>query len=332
MSATEEMTYARALNEALRLEMEDDEDVLLLGEDIGIGGVFTVTAGLSQLFGEARVIDTPIAEAGFVGIATGAAIAGLRPVVELMFVEFALPAADQILNQAAKLRMMSSDAYSVPITIRTQQGIATGGGPQHSQSLESLFASVPGFAIALPSNPADAKGLLAAAIRMDEPTMVIEHKGLYFTKGMVPTGRHIVKFGSASIARRGTDVTIIAFSRAVHWALDAAEVLSSRHHISAEVLDLRTIVPLDMESVASSVSRTGAAVIVQESSGFCSISAEIAAQTSAICFDRLRSPVLRVAGLNLPVPYARSLEERWMPSIEDIVDAARSTSIRMRSR
>jgi pyruvate dehydrogenase E1 component beta subunit len=317
------ITYAKAINEALAIELERDPNVVVLGEDIGPGGgVFTITAGLHERFGGKRIIDTPIAEAGFVGLATGAAIAGLRPVVELMFVEFALVAADQLFNQAGKLRFMSGGQFDVPITIRTQQGIAGGGGPQHSQSLDTLFAHIPGFAVAVPATAADAKGLTATAIRMDDPTVVIEHKGLYFTKGEVPDGEHVVPFGQAAVRRQGTDVTLIGYSRAVQWCLEAAEQLAA-DGISTEVIDLRTLVPLDMDTVAESVSRTSTAVVVTEAPGFASMASEIAAQVTERCWGDLDAPVLRVTGLDMAVPYARTLEQYWLPSVADIVLAAR---------
>jgi pyruvate/2-oxoglutarate/acetoin dehydrogenase E1 component len=318
-----ERTYAQALNEALRQELARDSDVVLMGEDIGIGGVFTVTSGLLDEFGHDRVIDTPIAEAGFIGVAAGAAVSGARPVVELMFVDFTLVAADQLFNQIPKLAALSNGKYRVPLTIRTQQGIAGGGGPQHSQSLEALFAHIPGFAVALPYTPDDAKGLLTTAIRMDEPTIVIENKALYFTKGDVPTGEHLVPFGKARIRRQGDDVTLVAYSQAVGWCLQAAERLESEDGISAEVVDLRTIVPLDMSTVAQSVSRTRAAVMVQESSGFVSLASEVAAQIAERCWGSLSGPVQRVCGLDLTIPYSHPLERRWLPSVDDIVEAAR---------
>jgi pyruvate dehydrogenase E1 component beta subunit len=319
---TTTMTYAKAINDALAIELERDPNVVLLGEDIGPGGgVFTVTAGLHDRFGEHRVVDTPIAEAGFVGLATGAAIAGLRPVVELMFVEFALVAADQLFNQAGKIRFMSGGQFDVPLTIRTQQGISGGGGPQHSQSIDAIFAHIPGFAVAVPATPADAKGLMAAAIRMDEPTIVIEHKGLYFTKGEVPDGEHVVPFGQAVVRRRGTDVTLIAYSRAVHWCLEAAERLAGLG-LEAEVIDLRTIVPMDIDTVEASIARTARAVVVTEAPGHAGMASEIVAQIIERCWGHLDTPVSRVTGLDMPVPYARTLEQQWLPSIDDIIAAA----------
>jgi pyruvate/2-oxoglutarate/acetoin dehydrogenase E1 component len=318
------VTYAQALNDALRSEMRRDERVVLMGEDIGIGGVYTVTRGLLDEFGKQRVVDTPISEAGFVGIAAGSAIAGLRPVVELMFVDFALVAADSLFNQVAKLRLLSAGRYDIPLTIRTQQGISGGGGPQHSQSLESLFAHLPGFAVALPYSPADAKGLLTSAIRMNEPTIVIEHKALYFRRGEVPTDAYEVPFGRAAVLRSGTDVTLVAYSRAVGWCLQAAEVLTREFGISAEVIDLRTVVPLDIGTVIASVRMTNAAVVVQEASGMASVASEVTAQLHVQCWSELLTPVRRVCGLDIPVPYSRPLEQYWLPSVDDVVAAARS--------
>jgi pyruvate dehydrogenase E1 component beta subunit len=267
------------------------------------------------------VIDTPIAEGGFVGLAAGAAIGGMRPVVELMFVDFALVAADQLFNQVAKLRLLGAGKYRVPLTIRTQQGISGGGGPQHSQSLESIFAHIPGFAVALPYSAADAKGLLAAAIRMDEPTIVIEHKALYFRRGEVPDEEYVLPFGQAATLRSGSDVTLVAYSQAVGWCIEAAEILERDHGISSEVIDLRTIVPLDIETVVNSVRRTRAAVVVQEASGRASMASEIAAQLSELCWGDLAAPVQRVCGLDVPVPYSRPLERYWLPSVENVVDS-----------
>jgi acetoin:2,6-dichlorophenolindophenol oxidoreductase subunit beta len=318
------ITYAAAVNEALAIELERDPSVFLIGEDIGVqGGMFTVTTGLYDRFGSERVMDSPIAEAGFVGLGIGAAVGGLRPVVEVMFMDFMMVAADQILNQATKIRFLSGGQLTVPLTIRTHQGISTGGsGPQHSQSMESIFAHVPGLAIATPFTPADAKGLLATAIRTDEPTLVIEHKGLYFSKGEVPEGEYLVPFGQAAIRRAGTDVTLIGFSRSVEWCLAAAEVLERDHGLSAEVIDLRTLVPLDYETLADSVSRTGRAVVVHESPGTASIGGDIASTLTELCWGELTGPIHRVVGLGMPVPYARTLEDLWRPSVTDVVASA----------
>ena len=328
MTSATTMSYAAALNDALRIELERDASVFLIGEDIGkTGGVYTVTKGLHDDFGPDRVMDAPIAEAGFLGLATGAAAAGMRPVVEIMFMEFMLVAADQIINQATKLHFLSGGQIDVPLTIRTQQGIVGGGGAQHSQSLESIFACVPGLAIALPYTPADAKGLLATAIRSDEPALIIEHKGLYFTKGEVPTGEHLVEFGQAMVRREGTDVTLVGFSRSVEWCLAAADQLAAEHGLSAEVIDLRSIVPLDMDTIAQSASKTGRCVIVQEAPGTASMAGDIASRVTEACWSDLSAPVGRVTGLDMAVPYAKKLEERWRPSVADVVSAALRTRL-----
>jgi len=325
-AAAETITYAAAINQALALALETDPDVFLLGEDIGSGGgVYKVTKGLYEQFGADRVVDTPISEAEFVGLAAGAAIAGMRPVAELMFVDFALVAGDQLFNQVAKLGYLSGGKLRVPLTVRTQQGISGGGGSQHSQSLETLFAHMPGFAVAMPATPADAKGLLTAAIRMDEPTVFIEHKGLYFTKGQVPTGEHVVPFGVASVRRDGGDITLVSYSRGVHWCLEAAEELSARHGVEATVIDVRTIVPLDIETVAESVARTHAVVVVHESARTAGMGAEIASQLTERCWSDLRAAPRRVAGLDIPVPYSRPLEQRWLPQVQSVVSCVLET-------
>jgi pyruvate/2-oxoglutarate/acetoin dehydrogenase E1 component len=316
------MTYARALNDALRIELARDERVFLMGEDIAAaGGVFGITKGLSTEFGEDRVVDTPISEAGFVGVATGAAMSGLRPVVELMFADFFLVASDQLLNQAARMRLLSGNRLDVPLTIRTQQGISGGGGAHHSQSLETLFAHVPGFAVAVPATPADAKGLMASAIRMEQPTLVIEHKGLYFSeKGDVPDGEHLVPFGQARIARPGSDLTIVTYSRGVQYSLAAAERLEELG-IHVEVIDLRTIAPVDYATVCESVTRTRRALIVHESHRTAGFGAELAAELCERLWGTLTRPVGRVGGLDMAVPYARNLEALWLPNPDRIVDA-----------
>jgi pyruvate/2-oxoglutarate/acetoin dehydrogenase E1 component len=319
---TTETTYRDALRDALAIELERDEDVVLIGEDIGqYGGVFKVTLGLIDRFGPERIVQTPIAEAGFIGAAIGAAMYGKRPVVELMFMDFALVAADQLLNQAAKLRYVSGDQWRVPLTIRTQQGVGSGTAAQHSQCLESFFAHIPGFSVALPATPADAKGLLATAIRSDDPCLVIEHKALYATKGEVPAGEHLVPFGQAAIRRSGTDVTIVSYSRTVRTALAAADELATRG-IEAEVIDLRTVMPIDFDSVEESVGRTGRLVVAHEGHRRVGLGAEIAAEIAERCWDLLEAPIRRVCGLDVPVPYAAPLEERWLPQAADIVKAA----------
>jgi pyruvate/2-oxoglutarate/acetoin dehydrogenase E1 component len=316
-------TYARALGEALRLEMLRDERVFIMGEDVGeTGGVFTVTRDLWKEFGDRRVIDTPISETAFLGAATGAAIAGLRPVVELMFADFTFVAADQLFNQVAKLSFLGGGKVQMPITIRTQQGISGGGGATHSQSVEALFFHVPGIAVAVPSTPADAKGLLAAAIRSDEPAVVIEHKALYFTKGEVPEGEYVLPFGQAAVRRAGTDLTIVSWSKAVDYALTAADTLAAEG-IEVEVIDLRTLVPLDMATIANSVSKTGNLLVVQEAPRAAAAGSEIVSRVTEECWPSLRQAPRRVAGLEIPLPYARPLEQFWLPNPDRITKAAR---------
>lgn len=317
------LTYREAVREALALELERDPDVFIMGEDIGeYGGVFKVTEGLLARFGPQRVLDTPISEAAIVGAAVGAAMSGKRPVVELMFMDFALVAADQLLNQAAKMQFLSGDQFRVPLTIRTQQGVGSGTAAQHSQSLEAFFMHIPGFAVALPSTPADAKGLLESAIRADQPTIVIEHKALYGTKGEVPEGAYLTPFGQAIVRRPGTDLTIASYSRTVHVALAAAEALATEG-IEAEVIDLRTLVPLDYDTLLESVARTGRLVVAHEGHRNAGAGAEIAARVSELAWGDLRVPVRRVCGLDIPVPYAAPLEAAWLPSAEAISTAAR---------
>jgi pyruvate/2-oxoglutarate/acetoin dehydrogenase E1 component len=324
-TASRLLSYREAIREALAGELTRDPDVFIMGEDIGdYGGVFKVTDGLKARFGPQRVLDTPISEAAIVGAAIGAAMVGKRPVVELMFMDFALVAADQLFNQAAKMRYLSGDQFRVPLTIRTQQGVGNGTAAQHSQSFEALFMHIPGFAVALPSTPADAKGLLASAIRMDDPAVLIEHKALYATKGEVPEGEHLVPFGQAAVRRSGTDVTIVSWSRTMQVCLAAADRLAERG-VEAEVIDLRTLVPLDETTVLDSVSRTGALVVVHEGHRNAGAGAEVAARISEKAWGELRTPVRRVAGLDMPVPYASTLETAWLPGTDDVVAAALAT-------
>jgi pyruvate/2-oxoglutarate/acetoin dehydrogenase E1 component len=290
-----ELTYREALRRALADQLGSDPDVLLLGEDIGAyGGIYKVTDGLQARFGADRVIDTPISEAGFVGVAVGAAMTGKRPVVELMFMDFSLVAADQLLNQAAKMRYLSGDQWKVPLTVRTQEGVGAGTAAQHSQCLEALFMHLPGFAIALPAYPADAKGPLSAAIQMDSPALVIEHKALYGQSGPVPDGPFEIPFGKANVLSDGTDVMLVSYSRSVHTCLDAAQSLAAGG-ISAELIDLRTLVPLDMATVLESVSRTRRLVLVHEAHRNCGPAAEIAARVMEHAWHppRARPPRVR---------------------------------------
>jgi pyruvate dehydrogenase E1 component beta subunit len=315
------ITYREAIRAALWDALDGDENVILLGEDIGdYGGVFKVTLGLLDQFGPSRVIETPIAEAGFVGAAIGAAITGKRPIVEIMFSDFLLVAADQLFNQAAKLRFISGDDWRVPLTIRTQQGVGSGTAAQHSQSLEALFMHLPGFAVAVPSTPADAKGLLTTAINTDDPTIVIEHKMLYGVKGEVPEGRYEVPFGKAAIRRRGDDLTLVSYSRSMEIAEEASNMLEEQG-VSSELIDLRSLVPLDWDTVLSSVRRTGRLVVIHEAHRSAGVGAEVAARVTEKAWADLKGPVLRVCGLDVPVPYAAPLESAWLPQAGDVVAA-----------
>ena len=315
------ITYAQALNEALREEMRADPRVFLMGEDIGHhGGIFRVTKDLIEEFGPERVRDTPISESSFVGIGIGAAMAGMRPVAELLFMDFALVAADQIVNQAAKLRYMSGGTVSVPLVVRAQQGGGRGNGAQHSQSFESWFAQVPGLIVVAPSTPADAKGLLKSSIRLGNPVIFIEHKLLYNTKGEVPEGDYATPIGKAEIKRDGRDITIVSYSRTLLFTLEAAEILS-RQGIEAEVIDLRTIEPLDMDTILESIKGTGRLLVVHESHSNCGLGAEIIARVGEQAPDRLITPARRLGAKHVPIPVAEPLENAILPQPDDIVHA-----------
>lgn len=319
-----QLTYAQALNEALAEEMERDPKVLLLGEDIGFyGGTFTVTKGLWERFGKERVIDTPISEAGFTGASLGLAMNGYRPVVEIMFIDFTLVAMDQIVNQIAKVRYMTGGQAGAPLVIRTHQGAGRGSAAQHSQSLEAWFAHIPGLKVAVPSNPADAKGLLKSAIRDPDPVIFIEHKLLYGVRGPVPDGERLLPLGHAHVVREGTDATVVAISRTVGMALEAAGQLAEEG-VSVEVIDPRTVQPLDLETITHSVRKTGRLVIAHEATEFGGIGAEIAASVQRLAFDYLDAPIERVAAPFAPIPYAESLESLMLPTPERIADAVRS--------
>lgn len=316
------LTYAQALNEALREEMARNPQVVLLGEDIGKhGGMFTVTRGLLDAFGRDRVLDTPISEGGFVGAALGLAITGYRPVVELMFADFVFVASDQLFNHVAKARYISGGQRTVPLVVRTQQGSGGGKAAQHSQSLEALFCHIPGWKVVAPSTPADAKGLLASAIRDDNPVAVLEHKGLYFTKGVVPDGETIVPLGAARIARPGGAITLISYSKAMELALGAAEVLAAEG-VEAEVIDLRSLKPLDLDTLLASVAKTHRAVVVHEAHRMCGFGAELVAAIQEAAFFELEAPIQRVAADDTPIPYSRILERAVLPQVEDVVAAA----------
>jgi len=319
-----ELTYAEAIREALRQEMRRDERVFLLGEDLGVyGGAFGVTYGLFEEFGEERVRDTPISEAAIAGAAIGAALTGMRPVAEIMFMDFITIAMEQLVNQGAKLRFMFGGKAKVPLVLRTPAGAGTGAAAQHSQSLEAWLVHVPGLEVVMPSTPYDAKGLLLASIRDDNPVIFVEHKLLYKTKGPVPEGDYTVPLGVADIKREGKDVTIIATSVMVLRALQAAEELAPEG-IEAEVVDPRTLKPLDAETVNRSVMKTGRALIVHEAPLTGGVGAEIAARIAeGPAFDYLDAPIKRLAGLDIPIPYNRTLEYHTVPQVENIIEAAR---------
>ncbi len=319
------ITYREALKEALREEMSKDETVFLMGEDIAEwGGCYGVTKGLLDKFGPERVRNTPISEAGFTGAALGAAITGMRPVVEIMYIDFCTVAFDQIVNQIAKIRYMVGGQLNVPLVIRTQGGAGRSSAAQHAQSLEALFMHTPGLLIAMPATPYDAKGLLKTAIKNDNPVVFIEHKLLYSEEGEVPEPEeeYFIDFGKADIKRKGNDLTIVATSRMVLKALEAAEKLNEQD-ISAEVIDPLTLVPLDKETIINSVKRTNRLVIVHEAVERCGFGAELAAIVIKEAFDYLDAPIERVAAANVPVPFAPALEDYVIPDVDDIVDAVR---------
>ncbi|MDD4732160.1 MAG: alpha-ketoacid dehydrogenase subunit beta [Desulfovibrio sp.] len=317
-------TYLQALNEALRQEMERDEKVFIIGEDVGqFGGCFGVTQGLFDTFGEGRVMDTPITESAIVGTAAGAAASGLRPVAELMFVDFIGVSMDQLFNQAAKMRFMFGGKATVPMTLRMPQGAGIGAAAQHSQSLEAWFMHVPGLKVAIPSTPYDAKGMLISAIRDENPVVFLEHKLLYGVDGDVPDESYTVELGKADIKREGTDVTIVATSLMVHTALAAAEKLQA-DGISAEVVDPRCLQPLDKETILGSVKKTNALVVAHEAVGFAGPGAEIAAMVAEEALDYLDAPIKRVAAPFCPVPFSPPLEQAYIPNEDDIVAAVKS--------
>ena len=319
-----EITFLEALNEALAQEMERNPNIIVMGEDVGVyGGVFGVTKGLYQKFGPDRVIDTPISEAGFIGAAIGAAAVGLKPVVELMFVDFFGVAMDQIYNQAAKMRYMSGGKLKVPIVIRTTIGAGLSAAAQHSQVLYSIFAHVPGLKIVVPSTPYDAKGLLIQALRDEDPVMFFEHKLLYGVRGPVPEEPYTIPFGKADVKREGTDVTIVALALMVHKALEAAEILK-KEGISAEVIDPRTIVPLDKETILKSVRKTGRLVIVDEDYDRCGFASWIAAIAADEAFEYLNAPIKRVTTPTVPIPFSPVLERHILPDTDKIVKAVKS--------
>ncbi len=316
-----ETTFVGAIAEALAQAMREDERVIVLGEDVAEGGPYLATAGLADEFGRARVLNTPISEGTVCGVAIGAAQSGLRPVVEIMFIDFVTLALDQLVNQAAKAHFMSGGQLSVPLVLRTQGGAGQRGGAQHSQSLEAWLAHVPGLKVVMPSCAADAAGLLASAIRDPNPVIVVENKSLYFRRELVADPLQPVPLGRASVLRRGGDITLIATSRMVGDALEAAERLSGQG-IEAEVIDPRTLVPLDLETLGESVRRTGRAVVAHEAVTASGIGAEILARIHDAAFECLEAPIQRVGAPFMPVPVAPPLEDAYRPGVAQVYAAA----------
>jgi pyruvate dehydrogenase E1 component beta subunit len=318
------ITYAESIREAIAEEMDRDEQVFVIGEDVGeSGGVFGVTKGLAARFGEKRVLDTPISEEAIVGAAVGASLIGGRPVVEIMFSDFATLAMDMIVNQAAKTHYMTGGRLTAPVTIRLVTGTAGATAAQHSQSLEAWFAHAPGLKCAAPSSPADAKALLKAAIRDPDPICFFEHKLLYNRKGEVPDEVEPLAFGRGRVVREGSDVTLVSYLKTLHDALEAAEAVAAEG-ISVEVFDPRTLVPFDRAGLRESLEKTGRLLIAHEAPQRVGFGAEIAAIAAEECFDLLRAPVVRVCGRNTPVPYAPELEGFVLPDAARIADGVRS--------
>jgi pyruvate/2-oxoglutarate/acetoin dehydrogenase E1 component len=316
-------TFIEILRRALDEELARDSAVHLLGEDVAAGGAFGVTRGLAQKFGEKRVRNTPISEAAITGLATGAALCGLKPVLEVMFIDFATLAMDCLVNQTAKYRYMSGGQVTIPLVVRTQSGAAGGAAAQHSQSLEAWFVHVPGLVVVAPSTPAEAYGLLKSAIRLGEPVLFIEHKRLYTMRESLAEDAPLPTIGKARIARSGTDVTLIAYSAMVHTALAAAGELA-RAGVSVEVIDLRTLMPLDMATIATSVSKTHRVLIAHEAVLNGGFGAEIAARIGSELFDELDAPVERVGCPFAPIPFAPELERALLPDCAAIVHAVQA--------
>ena len=317
------ISYREALNQAMREEMERDADVFIMGEEVGhYNGAYKVTQGLLQRFSERRVVDAPIAEMGFAGVGIGAAMVGLRPIVEFMTFNFSLVAIDQIINNAAKIYQMSGGQYCVPIVFRGPGGPAVQVSSQHSQSLESFYAHVPGLKVVMPATAYDAKGLLKSAIRDDNPVVFIEGETLYNTTWEVPDEEYAVELGVADVKREGKDITLIAWSKMVWTCADAAKQLAE-DGIDAEIVDVRTLRPLDVETLAASVNKTGRCVIVEVGWPVAGYGAEIAYQMQRMCMDALDAPIERVTSDDVPMPYAKNLEDEVQPQVKDVVAAVR---------
>ncbi len=318
-----EIRYIWAINEALKEEMERDENVFLIGEDVGTpGGSFGASRGLYDRLGAERVFDTPISEAGIMGLAAGAAACGLRPVVEIMFMDFMTVCMDGIVNQIAKMRYMFGSQYRVPIVIRTPAGGGVNAGPQHSQCLEAWFAHVPGLKVVMPGTPYDVKGLLKSAIRDDNPVIVVENKALHALKGVIPEEEYLVPIGKADVKKEGSDVTVVATSRMVHESLKAADILG-KENIHVEVIDLLSISPWDKETVFDSVAKTHRLVIAHEAVKNFGVGAEISATVAEEIMDELDAPILRVGAPFVPIPF--SLEKAYLPDAEDVITAVKKT-------
>lgn len=320
-----EIRYLKAINRALTDAMAADPSVILIGEDVSeAGGAFGASRGLRERFGAERVLDTPISEAALAGAAVGAALSGLRPVAEIMFMDFTTLVMDALVNQAAKARFMFGGQRSVPMVLRTPHGGGLGAGPQHSQCLEAWFAHVPGLKVVCPSDPASAYGLLRAAIDDPDPVIFVEHKGLYAMKGEVPETMPVIPLGKAAILREGRDVTIVAYGAAVHTAMTAATTLAGEG-IEAEIVDLRSIQPWDEQAVLASLAKTHRLVVVHEAVEAFGVGAEIAARMADIGFDELDGPILRVGAPFMPVPFSKGLESAYLPSPQRVIDAVRRT-------
>jgi len=319
-----EMTYAQAINEALRESMQQDERVVLLGEDIGCyGGVFQVTAGLQAEFGPERVVDTPISEAGFVGASVGAALTGMRPVTEIMFIDFTTCCMDMIVNQMAKMHYMFGGRGKVPMVLRTNIGAGRGTAAQHSQSFYAIFMHIPGLIVAAPATPYDAKGLMIEAIQNDNPVIFVEHKKLYNEKGTVPPEVYRIPFGQADIKLEGGDVTIVATHAMVQRALNAARE-AAEENIAVEVIDPRTLVPLDKTCILESVKKTGRLIVADEGHRTCGAAAEIAAVVAEEAIYYLKAPIKRVASPDTPVPFSPPLEQAFIPDEKKLLAAIRT--------
>ena len=320
-----EITYAQAINDAISEVMRKDETVFMMGEDIGVYcGAFGVSKGMVQEFGEDRIMDTPIAELAYVGAAVGAAMCGLRPIVELMFSDFMCVCFDELVNEAAKLRFMFGGKVKIPLVMRTASGAGTGAAAQHSQSLEASLAHFPGLKVVIPSTPYDAKGLLKTAIYDDNPVMFLEQKKLYRMKGEVPEEDYTIPFGQADIKREGTDCTIVTYGRMVHFCLEAAEKLADEG-IRAEIIDLRTIVPLDIDTVVESVKKTHRVLIVHEAVQFLGVGAEVGCQIAdSDAFYYLDAPIRRIGGKSTPIPFNPKLEAETFPTVEKIYQGVKS--------